>query len=229
VELWCNKFSGLNELEYILSLDSDDARNYMQVVAEIAGYFPIRVLVNQNRSVVDAMNNGAEISTGDVLLYVSDDFECPLHWDLEIQKRVRKSNKDGQWVLEVNDGIQPSYDNSIQTILILSRGYYESAGYLYYPEYISVWGDNDFTQRARLMGVNIPAWDLVFKHNHYSIGGLPHDDTYRRENSPKAYQHGEAVYRRREKDHFGVEGLQCSGGITGQQKKKGRRSAQVPG
>lgn len=203
--MWNTHFSGHNDLEYILSLDSDDAYNYMEIITKVVGEYPLMVVSNPNRSVVDAMNNGAAKSTGDVLIYVSDDFECPPNWDLEIQKYARRANKVGkEWVLEVNDGIQPDYATSVQTILILSRAYYKRFGYLYYPEYFSVWGDNDFTDRARLLKANIPAWDLVFKHDHPVAGCRPTDATYQRENSQKAWDEGMALYERRKKEKFGL-------------------------
>lgn len=201
---WCDLMSEHNELEYILSLDSDDAPSYMGMLARTAGEFPIRICVNDNKNVVDAMNNGANVASGDVLLYVSDDFECPGNWDIEIQKRI-KGKEFKPWVLEVCDGIQTNYEISIQTILILSKEYYQECGYLYYPEYFSVMGDNDFTARARIRKVNIPAWDLVFKHNHCSIpGGLKYDETYAKENSAEAYEVGSRIFEKRKKDNFGI-------------------------
>jgi glycosyltransferase involved in cell wall biosynthesis len=166
---------------------------------QVMGKVPLKVVIGQNRSVVDALNNGAKQTTGNVLIYVSDDFECPPAWDLEIQKRL-KGRRDEEWVLGVDDGHQ----HDTQTISILSRKYFERFGHIYHPEYFSVFVDNDFTETARRSGKMVNAFDLVFRHNHFTHGGLPVDDTYRRQNSPEAYASGKAIFDRRASENFGL-------------------------
>jgi len=195
---WSDLFSHKNDLEYLMVLDSDDAENYLEVIEELMLIPGFRVVIWDNMNVVQALNNGAKVSTGDVLLYVSDDFECPPNWDLEIQKEV-KGEKD--WVLFVYDGIQ----RRAQTISILDRVYYSRTGYIYYPEYKSMFADPDFTETAKVLGRSIDAMHLTFRHNHYSIGGVPFDATYAKENSPDAWNHGEALFNRRKAENFGVK------------------------
>ena len=45
---------------------------------------------------------------------------------------------------------------------IMSRAYYSQRGYAMYPEYESMYADNDFTEHARHDGVVIDARHLVF-------------------------------------------------------------------
>ena len=78
-------------------------------------------------------------------------------------------------------------------------------GYIYYPEYISMFCDNDWQETARLRGKVIDGMRLTFKHNHYSVGGLPLDATYRKEESQEAWNHGQALFRKRQKENFGVK------------------------
>jgi len=197
---WMGLMSPYNEMEYILSLDRDDSMKYMRVVERAVGRIKLKVVIGSNSNVVQALNRGACQATGDVLLYVSDDFLCPSNWDLEIQKAVKDRGDD--WFLLVNDGIQ----QKTATLLIESRKYYDRFGYMYYPDYISMWADPDATEVARRSGKLIDATGtLLFKHNHYSIGGLPVDATYLKENSSKAWTHGENLYLQREKDNFGVK------------------------
>lgn len=192
---WIDSCSPYNKLEYILSIDSDEAPRYFHVVKRMKGEINLRVVIWDNSNIVQALNRGAKYSTGDVLIYVSDDFECPPNWDIEIQKRT--VDRD-DWVLGVYDGLQ----SETQTISILSRKYYERFGYIYYPKYISMYADPDFTQVAKRTGKLIPAFDLLFKHNHYTANGEPYDATYEKQNSPQAWAHGEALFRERMSRNF---------------------------
>jgi len=68
---WIDR-SGLDysEWEYILSLDTDDPTvlKYDKLIgAEYA-----RSIINNNNSVVEATNNAAKESKGDILVYLSD-------------------------------------------------------------------------------------------------------------------------------------------------------------
>lgn len=196
---WVGLMSPYNEIEYILSLDRDDSEKYMRVVEQAVDRIKLKVVIGSNSNVVQALNRGACQATGDVLIYVSDDFLCPSNWDLEIQEAVKGRGND--WLLLVNDGIQ----KHTATILIESKAYYDRFGYMYYPDYISMWADPDATEVARRSGKLINATEsLLFKHNHYSVGGLPIDPTYLKENSSKAWDHGEKLYKQRERSNFGV-------------------------
>jgi hypothetical protein len=168
------------------------------MVAGLSGRIPFKMAIGTNSNVVQALNRGAAISEGDILIYLSDDFECPANWDIVIQRAI--GDKD-DWVLHVHDGIQ----DRTATISILSRAYYKRHGRIYHPEYHSMFVDNDFTEEAKAEGKLIRRMDLMFKHNHYSRGGVPYDETYARENSPEAWAKGEAIFKRRVAAGFGVQ------------------------
>lgn len=197
MNLWVESCSGHNDVEYILSLDADDYENYIDMVEHSIGHVDMRVAVNDNKNVVQALNKGAKLATGDILIYVSDDFECPQNWDIVVQEAVK--GKD-DWVLHVNDGIQ----QNTATISILSRKYYERFGRIYHPDYISMWVDPDFTCEAEALGKLIKRMDITFKHNHYMVGGMPYDATYAKENDKAAWDHGEKLFYERQARNFDV-------------------------
>ena len=49
---------------------------------------------------------------------------------------------------------------------ILSRAWYENQGFVFFPEYESMFADNDFCETARQAGVVIDARHLMFPHRH---------------------------------------------------------------
>lgn len=196
--MWWDLCSSYNTIEHILSIDRDDTGTYLPLIQRLAGTINLKVVISRNDTMVQALNRGAEVATGDILIFLSDDFECPHNWDLKIQEAVEDHGDD--WVLFVRDGIQ----KRTQTISILSRKYYKRFGYIYYPGYISMWADPDFTQTAIRLKKNVDGTHLLFQHNHVTVGRSPHDETYARQNSNKAWVHGEKLYQQRKENNFGV-------------------------
>lgn len=197
IETWVQRCSTHNKLEYVLSLDADDAHNYLPLLTRISGKLWFSAIISTNQGVVDALNHGARHATGDVLIYVSDDFEPPELWDLKLDEVIGDLT---DFVVWVNDGIQLR----IMTISIVSRKYYEREGHMYYPEYFSVFCDNDFTEKAKRQQKIIMAQHLTFQHNHPCAGRATPDATYKRSNADKNYLDGETTFTRRWNENFGL-------------------------
>lgn len=193
---WLHKSSYKHEIEYIVSVDLSDPNHQMYFDNFTA--VGLKVLVSDNRSIVDAVNIAAKQTTGDCLIVVSDDFDCPEHWDESLAKEISKY-KGPDYAILVNDGNQ----HEIMTIPILSRELYTKLGYVYYPEYFSMHADNDITYICNHMKALYKS-NLVFEHHHYTVGKASKDDTYSRQNSKTAWQIGEKLFNRRMKEITGT-------------------------
>jgi len=121
---WLNSCS-TTDVELIVSIDDNDPEkdNYHSVYANVS---KARVIVNNNRSAVDAINNAAKVSTGDILIVVSDDTGCIVNWDGIIKKAVAGKQ---DFILKVFDGIQ----KYIITMPVMDRQYYNRFGFIYNP------------------------------------------------------------------------------------------------
>ncbi len=157
----------------------------------------MQLVVNANRSIVDAVNAAARTSTGDVLVVVSDDFGCPDGWDRALAEVI--GNRRDVAVL-VHDGIE----GRIMTLPILGRALYETLGWVYHPVYVSMFVDDDLTHTAAAMGRLVDARHLIFPHRHYSVGSSALDPTYARQNSNAAWWHGWRVIEKRRANGFGL-------------------------
>lgn len=205
--LWLEKAKNPKDIEYILSLDTDDKEsqlNYYRIFFEkIKQQYGITLKIenNFNRNVVDAMNSGAKAATGDVLVCISDDFDCPLNWDELISDAI-PTNKS--WALQIKDGTP--IENRM-TLPILTKSLYNELGFIYYPAYTGLFADNDLHELCVSMGV-LAKSDLLFRHKHYStIPGAKADETHRRHNHPQGHQHGERLLNQRRLMNF-VEPVQ---------------------
>jgi glycosyltransferase involved in cell wall biosynthesis len=190
---WTGARSGRHEVEYLLSVDADDDVAAYRGLAARRG---VQLIVGRNRSLVDAVNRAARVATGDVLIVVSDDFGCPDQWDEQLAAVIGERR---DVAVLVHDG----HEARILTLPILGRALYEQLGFVYYPEYFSMYCDDDLTHTARGLGKLIDARHLVFPHRHWSLGGLPFDDTYARENGRMAWLVGVRVFGKRRAVDFG--------------------------
>lgn len=173
-------------VQYILSLDEDDPK--------LDDYFPAigNVLVSKNKSAVDAINNAAKIATGDILIVMSDDFDCPHDWALQIINAIG-DKKD--WIIKTPDGIQ----EWIITLPIMDRDYYNRFGYIYHPDYLHMFCDTELTCVADLTGRKV-VLNIPFVHNHYSTGNGVKDEVSIKADS--TWDQGEKLFLSRAANNF---------------------------
>jgi hypothetical protein len=105
------------------------------------------------RCYVDGVNLAAAASSGDVLIMNADDqYPCD-KWDERLHIDALGVGEypyepGGDFVIEVSTGTPQEHERSIMVMPILSRERYERFGWVFYPEYESMYADNDFTQMA---------------------------------------------------------------------------------
>ena len=192
---WLSQATQPSQVEYILAVDRD---------GPFEGYeFPegVRVVWNEARHcVVDAYNAAASAAQGTVLILGADDmFPCP-KWDRELRKLIRDPQAD--FVIQVSSGIAQHDNRGLMALEIFSRARYERLGYAFWPEYESMYPDDDFSEHARQDGVVIDGRHLLFPHRH-SCNESDWDEVSRLENDPERYRRGFEVLRRRRRDRFG--------------------------
>lgn len=191
---WFHKADG--EFEYILSIDIDDP--------EIDHYqynFPSnqRVLISSNKTAIEAINRAAAIAKGDILIVVSDDTDCPEHWDTSLLGELA-GKKD--FVVKCKDGIQPV----LITMPVMDRVWYNRFGYIYHPDYLHMSCDVELTAVAMMLG-RVLRSNLMFKHNHYSVVGGK--DAINEKND-LTYKQGDEVLATHRSEGFGIENPICT-------------------
>lgn len=186
-----------DDVELIVSIDSDDPElsNYQYRYSGIA----TKVLVNDNKCVVEATNLAAKEATGDILIYLSDDFFPPDDWGQLILKEFEDAT--GPRLLKVDDMLQ-KFHVPVLTIPIMNRALYERLGYFWHPEYKSMFVDEDLYWTATKLNALKMCPHLKFPHEHVSIGKAAMDETYRR--SSANWDQGKAVFAKRKAAGFPV-------------------------
>lgn len=215
---WLSSAKDSEQVEYILSLDTDDINlqrynvhmlNNASRTIKVKYWDPtkeepedritanpaFKVVVNDNRNAIEAINRGAEAAKGNILIVVSDDFDCPYHWDVALLKALQGKS---DYVVKTDDGCQPW----IITLPIMDRAYYNRFGYIYNPQYQHMFCDTEMTHVADLLGRKI-VLPIKFPHNHYTqVGGQPYDQINKKNDS--TWAQGEAMYLERLVNNFGL-------------------------
>lgn len=186
---WLSNADKALEIEYTVSVDTDDVNNYD------IGWINCVVTRNNNKSAIEAINNAAKIAAGDILIVVSDDTDCPEHWDtLLLEALAGKSD----YCAKTNDGLQPT----LITMPIMDRVYYERYGYIYHPDYAHMFCDQELTSVAIMTGkyIKLP---LLFPHLHYSAGLSQKDELNSRNDA--TWHQGQTLFNERMAKNFGIE------------------------
>lgn len=171
---WLAKADHPELIEHIFSIDESDQFK--------AGYSvrPDRpqdkLVLAHNDCVVMATNMGAKKAKAEILIYLSDDFDCPIGWDTALL--AIKGSYDGHFrpfAIEVSDAYQ--INRNLLTIPIISRAMYKWEGYFFHPSFKSMFCDNWIYERAKREYELIDAYHLTFEHKHYSRGFYKRDTT----------------------------------------------------
>jgi hypothetical protein len=145
---------------------------------------------------VEATNEAAKLCAGELIILVSDDmFSCEM-WDTRMLHKLEMI--DGPAILQVYDGIT----SKKLTIPIMNREAYAKLGYIYHPEYKSMFADDDLRGTAMKHKMYYNATDIFIEHRHFSIGKAKFDETYRREIHHTIYKAGEITYYNRARLNF---------------------------
>jgi hypothetical protein len=189
---WKDKAWNWAGIEYILSVDHDDLSNYNWNYSPEANF---TILRKNNKSAIEAINSAAEISTGEIIIVISDDFDCPQNWDILLYEELKNKSK---FCLKTDDGLQPT----LITLPIMHRGFYDCFGYVYYPGYTHLFSDQEMTAVALMSGRYLKS-NISFPHNHYTTGKSQKDAINIKNDS--TWQQGEALFNERLKTNFGIE------------------------
>lgn len=193
IETWLEGMESSEPFELIVSLDADDPS--LELYKQ--SYSDDIVLVNQNKSSVEAINKAAEVAKGDVLIVVSDDTDCKISWDVNLLVQVKGKT---DWILKTQDGIQ-SY---IITMPVMDRVYYNRTKYIYHPDFLHMFCDTFMTCVADINGRKLVTY-LDFPHDNPGHYKKPIDDINKKNDA--TWKQGEDTFIRLMKN-FSREDIQ---------------------
>jgi hypothetical protein len=190
----------LSKIEFLITLDYDDnSMNNQEVIDKLKSYENLRFVFGKSNNKIHAVNRDIELGDWDIILLASDDM-IPIEKGYDEQIRfnmtINYPNTDG--ILWFNDGNR----KDLNTLCILGKKYYERFGYIYHPDYKSLWADNEFMTVGNLLKKQIFIDKVIIHHQHpdWGYGGR---DIIHSLNSNHDRE-DRMVFQRRQKMNFGL-------------------------
>ena len=186
----------------VAKLDDDDTF-IDEYKARLPDYPEVSVKWGLSSGKIHAINRDLEdLPPCDIIIVLSDDMmaEYPA-FDDEIRKAFEKYFPKFDGIVHTNDG---HCRDATMTLTIIGANLYRRLGYLYYPEYFSIFADNDLTEMCRLMNKYVYVPKVYFRHFHPIWRMAPWDEQYRQTESRENYAKDGATFRKRQAINFGL-------------------------
>jgi hypothetical protein len=206
-DLYNRMASGKHELSFVLTLDEDDVTMnnpaMRRMLSRLEDRGVVKSFFGSSKSKIQAVNaDMIDPHTGatwdfDILILVSDDMIPEVAgYDGIVVAEMLASFPDLDGVVHYNDGLR---GESLNTLSIMGRKYYERFGYIYHPDYASVFADNEFTQVSRALGKAVYRDQVIIRHRWMEQGK---DALYARNEDNALYARDHEVFTRRMKEGF---------------------------
>lgn len=190
-----NNLSGQVDYFIQISLDEDDST--------LAEYFNLigaehEKIIGTSKNKIDAINRDMDLvdQWWDILVNVSDDqVFIKKDFDLDILEAFEQNT---DLFVHFPDGNQ----GDLATMSIIGREYYKRDKYIYNPEYVSVYCDNEAQDVAKLRDCYKLVNKHIFNHEHPAWGKGPMDLQYQKTEHPVTYQADHNTYIKRAAKNF---------------------------
>lgn len=122
-----------------------------------------------NTTKISAINSHINDKEFDIVICASDDMVPKVHaWDLEITNAMKVYFPKLDGCVHFNDG---NTNGELITFSILGRELYKHFGYIYHPDYKSLYCDNEFTEEVIKLNKVAYINKIIITHEHWSIEG----------------------------------------------------------
>ena len=189
--------SGKHDYEWVVTMDTDDHRMNNQAVKDwLDGQKNVWYCYGNNTSKISAINANMENRNFDILILISDDM-LPIvsGYDDIIAEHMFKNFSDLSGCLHFNDGRVGSVLN---TLSIMGKGLYDRFGYIYHPQYTSLWCDNEFSEVTKMWNKTVYIDQIIVKHEWTDATGQDklhkHNESY--------YETDKTIFYRRQQAGF---------------------------
>lgn len=190
--------SGVHDVRFVVSMDADDQtmnndaiRDWFETQKKSAD---IKYCYGNSKTKIQACNADMEGEDGDVLLLASDDM-VPVQrsYDDVIIKCFEQAFPDFDGAIKFWDGLRDIKD-PLMTLTVMGFPLYKKFGYIYNPEYTSLYCDNEQTQVCASLG-KLAKCDLcIIKHQWTPE---PFDSLHARNENKEMYSIDQKVYEAR--------------------------------
>lgn len=188
-------------ISYLVSYDSDDPTMTYEVRNEaIQMVMNIYMIEGTSNNKIHACNRDINEykNEWDIILLMSDDMIPQVDgWDKIIRQKMQEHFPDTDGALWFNDG----YQDRTCTLTIFGKKYYDRFGWLYCPDYSSLFSDNEQTEVGLQLGKMEYFETCIIKHEHFANNSqIKRDKLY--DYNESFFHMDQAVYNERNSRNF---------------------------
>ena len=199
MDIYLAHITDLANSQFLITCDNDDPILNTQEVRDQVSKLPnTSIEFYDNKNKIAAVNEGIKEKEFDILFLMSDDM-IPLvkGFDNILRDLMKRNFPDIDGVVWTNDGHQA---HRLNTLCILGRKYYDRFGYIYHPDYISLYADVEFMMVHVMLKKYIYTDQVLVEHQHHSFGKCKRDALYNRNETFESAD--KAMYLERKKKNF---------------------------
>jgi len=198
--------SGTHQVRFVITMDNDDVsmnnpeiREWLETRARNAD---IKWAYGNSKTKIEACNADLEGESGDVLLLASDDMvPVMMGYDKIIFAAFQQAFPNYDGAIKFWDGLRPKED-PLMTLSVMGFGLYRRIGYIYNPEYKSLFCDNEQTEVFQRLG-KFRRCDICIIQHQWTA--QPFDELHARNENPKMYDVDFEVFKLRRSKNFNLE------------------------
>jgi hypothetical protein len=190
-------------IRFVVTCDLDDeSMNNDQVKERFKQFDNVEVCYGNSKTKIQAINADMQGRDFDICLLASDDMIPEREgYDLEIINQMQINYPDLDGVIWFSDGYQK---RKLNTLTIVGKRYYDRFGYLYHPDYVSFYSDNEFMQVAFMLGKQTYVDEVIIRHQHPDNTKESIDMTYATNN--QHVMRDNLTFNKRAQSMFGLAG-----------------------
>ena len=200
--------SGRHDVRFVVSMDADDAtmnndamREWFETRKRNAD---IKYCYGYSKSKIQACNADMEGEYGDVLMLASDDMNPQqMSYDEVVFKCFEQAFPDFSGAIKFWDGLRPKED-PLMTLTVMGFPLYKQFGYIYNPEYKSLYCDNEQTQVCAALNKLRRCDICIIQHQWTSE---PFDTLHARNENAEMYGVDGETFKRRAANKFNMEAM----------------------
>lgn len=203
--MYRNMLSGKRDVSFLLSFDEDDVtmnnqgmKNWLKTLGPKAHFY-----FGHSKTKIQACNADLDKAPNfDIIMLASDDM-IPVQegYDDIICSDMENYFPDTDGVLWYNDGL---VGTRLNTLSIMGKKYFDRFGYLYNPEYESVFCDNEFMEVSLMLGKSQYIDNVIIQHQW--VGKTdPNDPLHMKNNNFNYYKTDGMILLKRRSEKFGLK------------------------
>jgi hypothetical protein len=190
----------INNTIFVITLDNDDViMNTDKVKEKFSNYKNLFYNFDNSTSKLYATNRDLnKYNEWDIMVLASDDTVPKIKgWDTVIREKMIENFPDTDGVLHFNDGFK---GESLNTLPILGKKYFDRFGYVQYPGYKSCFADNEFMEVSKILN-KVKYFDItVIEHQHPDWGFGQRD--YAHDENMKYFNYDNNLFQERKINNF---------------------------